>query len=233
LKSNQELQDFAYVSSHDLQEPLRKINSFSDLLIKDYEKELPEKAQMYLQVIQRASIRMSRLISDLLTYSRVSTKAQPFSDVNLNEIIKEVLSDLDLIIQRRNAVVTVNDLCQLQGDPLQFHLLLQNLISNALKYVPEGKNPEIKVWSEKTKTTCTIFIKDNGIGFDEKYLDRIFTMFQRLHGKQEYEGTGIGLAVCKKIVERHNGTITARSKPGKGATFIVKLPSNILLVQSK
>jgi PAS domain S-box-containing protein len=226
VRSNNELQDFAYIASHDLQEPLRKISSFSNLLISSNKNNLPQKGLLYLDVIQRASKRMSTMISDLLAYSRVTTEGKSFKKIDMNKVVKEVLEDLELLIENKKAKIDVKDLSPINGDSLQLHQLIQNLLSNALKYTKPKISPNIKIYSKDSTSHCTYYIQDNGIGFDEKYLDRIFTMFHRLHGKNEYEGTGIGLAICKKIVERHDGEITAKSVVGKGSTFIVKLPKS-------
>lgn len=223
-RSNVELQDFAYVASHDLQEPLRKIAAFSNLLDEDFGDVLPEEAHAYLDGLLKSSARMRILIEDLLTYSRVTTQARPFIEIDLNRVVSEALDDLQARIDETGAVVTVDKLCKVQADALQIRLLLQNLLSNAMKYTRAGVKPLIRISAETIDGSCIISVRDNGIGFDEKFLDRIFTIFQRLHGKNEYEGTGVGLAIVKKIVDRHSGTITAKSKPGKGATFIVTLP---------
>jgi signal transduction histidine kinase len=188
--------------------------------------------------MQSAAGRMQILINDLLMFSRVESKAQPFTKVDLDTVTREVLSDLEIQLERTGAVIEVEGLPVIEADPLQMRQLMQNLISNSLKYSQEGRPPVIKIRGHIVKDKChatsacrdqggelcQIQVEDNGIGFDEKYLDRIFTVFQRLHVRQEYEGTGIGLAVCRKIVERHWGSITARSKPGQGATFIATLP---------
>ncbi len=227
-QSNRELQDFAYAASHDLQEPLRKISSFSDLLISEYSDRIDDDGRDYIERIQDASLRMSRLIRDLLSFSRVKTKARPFEHVNLNTIVADVLDDLEMAIEESNGTVDVGDLPSLDADPTQMRQLFQNLISNGLKFHEDGTSPHISVAAELERsdeeTTCRIEIRDNGIGFDAKYLDRIFSPFQRLHGKSDYPGTGIGLAICRRIVERHSGEITAVSAPGDGATFIVRLP---------
>lgn len=225
-RSNQELQDFAYVASHDLQEPLRKIQAFGDLVDEEYGELLGE-GRDYLRRMRSAASRMSILIDDLLSFSRVSTKAKPFGKVNLNMVIKDVVSDLETRIKDTGGTVKADDLPVVKADPTQMRQLFQNLIGNALKFHKPHEPPYVKVGLEKTADDAdfyTIKITDNGIGFDEKYLDRIFSVFQRLHGRDSYEGTGIGLAVCRKIVERHGGTITAESTKNHGASFIVRLP---------
>lgn len=236
-RSNRELQDFAYVASHDLQEPLRKIEAFSDRLKVKFGDALPEDAQDYLNRMQGAAGRMRALINDLLSYSRVTTKAQPPEPVALSEIAREVVSDLHTRIEESGGRVEVGDLPMIEADRTQMRQLLQNLIGNALKFRRPGEPPVVKVDGRIEErpaagqsgqyangARCMITVADNGIGFDEKYLLRIFNIFQRLHGRNEYEGTGIGLATCRKIAERHGGSITAKGIPGEGATFIVTLP---------
>lgn len=227
-RSNRELQDFAYVASHDLQEPLRKIQAFGNLLEEEYAAGLGDGVD-YLQRMRGAAARMSTLIEDLLAFSRVTTKARPFVPVNLNEIAEEVVGDLETRIASSGGKVELKSLPTVSADPTQMRQLLQNLISNALKFHRTGVAPHVTVASRKyagKNPYHRITVKDNGIGFNEKYLDRIFSVFQRLHGRETYEGTGIGLAVCRKIVERHNGTITAKSEKNKGSTFIITLPIN-------
>lgn len=235
-RSNRELEDFAFVASHDLQEPLRKIQAFGDRLRSKHGPSLNGEALDYLARMQNAAQRMHRLINDLLTYSRVTTKAQPFVRTDLEMIAREVLSDLEVRINQTGGNVEVSEMPVIEAEPMQMRQLLQNLIGNGLKFHRPGIKPIIIVKGSVIETSgnsaqgkgsnkyCRITVGDNGIGFDEKYLDRIFTPFQRLHGRGEYEGTGIGLAVCRKIVERHGGALTAESKPGSGATFIVTLP---------
>lgn len=231
-QSNRELQDFAFVASHDLQEPLRKIQAFSDRLQSKFAETLPAQARDYLDRMQNAAKRMQTLIIDLLSFSRVTTKAQPFIPVNLQEIVKGVLSDLENQIEQTNGHIEIDPLPTIDADPLQMRQLMQNIISNGLKFHKKDEAAKLKIYhrfiknevSQKMVTFCEISIKDNGIGFDEKYLDRIFNLFQRLHSHSDYEGTGIGLAVCRKIAERHRGTITAKSSLGQGATFIITLP---------
>jgi PAS domain S-box-containing protein len=227
--SNRELQDFAFAASHDLQEPLRKINAFGDQLKTAYGKLLDADGLDYLARMQNAAVRMQALIQALLNYSRVTTKAQPFSVTDLAAIAREVAGDLEASITDTGGRVEIGDLPKIEADPTQMRQLIQNLVGNALKFHGDEK-PVVKVYGQpaggkKTRDgQCLILVEDNGIGFDEKYLDRIFTPFQRLHGRGVYEGTGIGLAICRKIVDRHGGSITARSAPGKGSTFVVTLP---------
>lgn len=234
-RSNRDLQDFANIASHDMQEPLRKIQIFSDLLQSHYASELDERGVDYLQRMQSAAGRMQYLIDDLLSYSRIATRAQPFTLVDLNEITKDVLLDLDVQIEQTNASIEVDNLPSLEADPIQMNQLIQNLLSNALKFHKADQPPEIKISaqvntrgstsaSSKDGRFCEITIEDKGIGFDEKYAERIFNPFQRLHGRDEYEGSGMGLAICRKIVERHGGVIHAKSEKGKGSSFIVSLP---------
>lgn len=233
--TNSELQDFAYVASHDLQEPLRKVQAFGDRLKEKFGDQLGEQGSDYLTRMQNATSRMQKLIVDLLSYSRVTTKARPFTETDLAVIVNGVLCDLQVRLEEVKGVVDVSELPAIDADPLQMQQLFQNLISNALKFHHPGQNPHIKVWYESSAVSClgnngvpqgyaNIFVQDNGIGFDEKYLDRIFTVFQRLHGRNEYEGTGVGLAICRKIVDRHGGSITAQSKQNEGAKFIISLP---------
>lgn len=222
--SNQELQDFASVAAHDLQEPLRKIQSFSDRLKKKSKDLLTGESLDYLERIESSAQRMQVLINDLLTYSRITTKAQPFLTLDLNQVVAQVISDLEIRLEQSQGKVEWKNLCSVKADPTQMYQLFQNLITNALKFKKPDTTPIVKVESKIINNSCQITITDNGIGFDEKYLDRIFTIFQRLHGRHEYEGTGIGLAVCRKIVDRHGGLITAKSTLGEGSTFIITLP---------
>jgi PAS domain S-box-containing protein len=229
--SNRELQDFASVAAHDLQEPLRKIQSFSDRLQTKARENLSDDSRDYLDRILSSAARMQTLINDLLTYSRVTTKAQPFVAIDLNQIVTQVVSDLEVRIEQSKGKVEFSSLPIIEADPTQMRQLFQNLISNALKFHKPGLPPLVRIESGVTPSPThpggafEIRVTDNGIGFDEKYLDRIFTIFQRLHGRFEFEGTGIGLAVCRKIVDRHGGLITAQSSPGNGAAFIVTLPA--------
>lgn len=222
--SNRDLQEFAYVAAHDLQEPLRKVLAFGDRLAIKYNDALGETGVDYLRRMQDASRRMQTLINDLLSFSRVSTRAQPFQDVDLAEIARDVLSDLESRIEQKEASVTIEEMARIQADPTQIRQLLQNLVGNALKFSHAERPLHIKISAKIADGTCQIRVEDNGIGFDTKYLDRIFKPFQRLHDRSEYEGSGMGLAICRRIVERHSGSITATSEIDKGATFIVSLP---------
>lgn len=237
-RSNQNLQQFAYVASHDLQEPLRKIQSFGDMLKTQYATELGDGVD-HLQRMQSAASRMSVLIRDLLTFSRIATGQEIGEPVSLSDVVKRALADLDLLIEETGAVVRVNSLPTVQGDPSQLGQLFQNLLSNALKFRQEGTSPQILISCESVVATdlpasirptrpaaayYRIDVSDNGIGFDEKYLNRIFQVFQRLNGRNQYAGTGVGLAICEKVAANHGGAITARSQPDQGATFSVYFP---------
>jgi signal transduction histidine kinase len=227
-RSNRELENFASVASHDLQEPLRKISAFGDRLVSHCGDSLDAKARDYLERMQSAAARMQTLIQDLLAYSRVTTRAQPFVPVPLADVAREVLSDLELRIEKTGARVELRELPAIEADPLQMRQLFQNLLSNALKFQRPEIPPEIRVEGRldppAAPAFCQIRVEDNGIGFEEKYLDRLFKPFQRLHSHTAYEGTGIGLAICEKIVQRHGGSITAKSALGQGACFLVTLP---------
>jgi signal transduction histidine kinase len=227
-QSNRELEQFASVASHDLQEPLRKIEAFGDRLKMDRDT-LGEQSRDYLDRILNSASRMRKLISDLLVFSRIATRAQPFKKVDMGLIAREVVGDLEGRIQQVDGRVELGELPQIDGDPTQVRQLLQNLIANGLKFHRPEAKPVVRVNSRRVDVDgqvphVELTVADNGIGFEEQYLDRIFEVFQRLHGRTEFEGTGIGLAICRKIVERHGGTITARSKPGEGSTFIITLP---------
>ncbi len=236
-RSNRELQDFAYVASHDLQEPLRKIVVFGERLKEKCAEAFSAEGRDYLERMQKAASRMQILINDLLAFSRVTTKAQPFASVNLAEVAREVVSDLEARIEQVKGRVELGALPLIEAEPLQMRQLLQNLIGNALKFRRPTEPPVVKVEAKVTTGTrprsgegaleeelIQLTVSDNGIGFDEKYLDRIFNVFQRLHTRNEYEGTGMGLAITRKIVLYHGGDITAKSKPGHGAAFIATFP---------
>lgn len=236
--SNAELQNFASVASHDLQEPLRKIQAFSDRLRVKCGTMLNAQGLDYLDRMQNAAQRMQVLIQDLLKLSRVTSRALPFEQCNLREIVRNVMSDLEIVIEQKQAKVEVGDLPTIEADPVQMRQLFQNLISNALKFQKPGDRPEVaiegRIYEVRERNAgdvaipgqriCKIVVRDNGIGFDPKFADQIFVVFQRLHSRSEYEGTGIGLAVCRKITDRHGGSIVAKSAEGQGAAFIVTLP---------
>lgn len=228
-RSNRELENFAYISSHDLQEPLRKIQAFGSRILSREGEHLTPQGRDYLERIQRASARLQNLINDLLAFSRVSSRAKPFVSVSLNQILDEVRSDLEIAITEAEAIITVGELPTLEADPTQMRQLFQNLLANAIKFRQSARSPRINVSAQPVEPVdgdCErylIAVADNGIGFEEKYLDRIFNIFQRLEGRK-YEGSGIGLAICRKIALRHGGDLTARSQPGQGTTFLVTLP---------
>lgn len=236
-ESNQELQEFAYVASHDLQEPLRKVAAFGDRLKTTYGANLGDKGLDYLSRMLNAATRMQTLINDLLMFSRVTTAAKPFEPVDLETVVQEVLSDLEIKIAETNAEVEIASLPTVMADGLQMRQLFQNLIGNALKFSRQDVPPDIDIRSEtcrsqnlpeaiesQSENFACIKVKDNGIGFDQKYADKIFGVFQRLHTRSEYSGSGIGLSICQKIVKRHGGAIRVESKPDHGATFTVIFP---------
>jgi two-component system sensor kinase FixL len=230
-QSNRELQDFALIASHDLQEPLRKIQMFGDRLKEEFAAALGPAGQDYLARMQNAAARGQTLIRGLLAYSRVTTQAQPAVLVNLNDVARDVVADLEARLLTEGGRVDIDALPQLEADPVQMRQLFQNLIGNALKFHRPDVPPLICVRARALglafqRPECwRLEFADNGIGFEERYLDRIFKLFQRLHERGVYEGAGMGLAICRKIVDRHHGTITARSTPGAGSTFIVELPA--------
>ncbi|RPJ06760.1 MAG: hypothetical protein EHM28_09455 [Spirochaetaceae bacterium] len=224
---NSELVSFTYMASHDLQEPLRKIDTFGHRLKENYFDVLDDHGRDYLDRIQNASTRMQTLIKELLAYSRVTTKAAPFVEVNLLQIVNEVLSDLEIQIEKTSGLVEVGSLPNIEADSTQMRQLFQNLIGNALKFHKENESPIIKIYSsisDEASNKCELVIADNGIGIENKNIPRLFGLFQCLHERDKYEGNGIGLAICNKIVEQHNGNITVESKPGVGTKFIIMLP---------
>lgn len=223
-RSNAELEQFASIASHDLQEPLRKVRTFAARVRETEGASLSERGVDYLRRAEASAERMQRLIEDLLVFSRVATQTRPFAPVDLDQVVREVLEDLDDLVRRSEATVKVGELPTIIADPPQMRQLLQNLISNALKFRREGVPPAVEISAIVTAGTMTLVVRDNGIGFDPQYARRIFRVFERLHGRGTYPGTGIGLALCRKIAERHGGTVTADSAPGAGSMFTVTLP---------
>jgi signal transduction histidine kinase len=224
-KANEELQEFAFVASHDLQEPLRKVQAFGERLKLKYEASLGEDGRDFLERMQKAARRMETLIQDLLKYSRVATRTKPFVRLNLLEPIKQALSNLERSVEETGGRLFIEDLPSIDMDKGQMCQLFQNIIGNALKYHRPEEHPIIKIYPAPCdRGLCCIAVEDNGIGFDEKHAERIFRPFQRLHGRSSYEGTGMGLAICRRIAERHGGSITVNSTIGKGSVFTVILP---------
>lgn len=220
----EQLELFAYVASHDLREPLQSITGFSDLLHNRYGSSLDASGQGYLKRIQEAALRMSHLIDALLKFSKVVKRADLFSLVDLSKVLPEVLEDLEFQIKKEKAQITVGKLPMLYGDEMQLRQLFQNLLTNALKFHPPGRVPEVSILSRDMGDKVEIALRDNGIGIQEKYLERIFRPFERLHSRTEFEGSGVGLAICQKIVSHHEGQIHVRSTPGEGSTFYIVLP---------
>lgn len=234
-QANKDLDRFAFMASHDLQEPLRKIRMFSDRLALRYSELMDDDGKTNIQRIHKAAERMQNLITDILTFSKISVDTPSFVDCDMNVILEEVMTDLDEEVKAKNGKIIVDKLPTLSVNPSLIKPLFHNLIGNALKYSKKDTTPVVKINCEISPQLngkssvgsvkyCRIFIQDNGIGFDQKYAEEIFGMFKRLHHNSEFQGTGIGLALCKKIVEQHKGYISARSKLNEGSTFIVSLP---------
>jgi light-regulated signal transduction histidine kinase (bacteriophytochrome) len=236
--ANKDLDFFAFMASHDLQAPLRKIRMFSDRLLLNNKDPLSKDSQLYLTRIQDVAKRMQDLINDILRFSKISMEKESPDEVDMNLIVDEVLSELEAVIREKKADIVVEKLPVLAVNAILMGPLFSNLINNALKYCRKEVHPKVIIRSDITTAItgsngtavetkfCRIYIEDNGIGFEQKYAEQIFDMFRRLHPNAEYEGTGIGLALCKKIVEKHNGFISARSRPDEGAVFILSLPLN-------
>ncbi len=225
-RSNSELEQFASVASHDLQEPLRKVQTFGDQIERRFGEQMPPDAIDYLRRMRSSASRMSTLIEDLLRFSRVTTHAKPPATVDLGRVAREVTSDLDALLQETGGHVDIGPLPHIQADPLQMRQLLQNLIANAIKFHRPGVAPEVLVREAPAPAPgmAAFSVSDNGIGFEDQYADRIFRVFERLHPRDVFEGTGIGLALCRKIVERHGGTIQADGRLDEGSTFTVVIP---------
>jgi len=226
-RSNRALDDFAGIASHDLQEPLRKIIAFAERINKDYSSLLDERGRDYLNRMQRATGRMQTFIQDLLEFSRITTKARPFEPTDLEALVAEALHDLEARIAQTGGKVETENLPTIDADPFQMRQFFQNLIGNGLKFHKPGENPLIKVSAaeDPDEGVWRIKVEDNGVGFEEKYLERIFKPFERLHGRSQYEGSGMGLAICEKIAARHGARLTARSRLGEGACFILTIPA--------
>ncbi len=223
-RSNSSLQDFVNIASHDLKEPLRKIIIFGDVL-RLRKKGKDDKGDSYIDKIQSATIRMQALLDDLLNYSKVTNETHPFEKVDFNKVFKEILIDLESRISETKGTVNINDIPGIMADPVQMHHLFLNLIGNSLKYHREGVPPVVHIYSQISEIGhLQIIVEDNGIGFEDKYRKKIFQPFERLHGKGNYSGTGIGLTICQKIIDRHNGTIDVNSTPNEGSKFVITFP---------
>jgi signal transduction histidine kinase len=234
--ANKDLDLFAFMASHDLQAPLRKIRMFSDRLLAGGTSGMSNESRLYLTRIQEVSRRMQELINDILRFSKISAEGQSYEEVDLNTVIREVIAEMDGIIREKNAEIVIDTLPVLAASTVLMGPLFSNLVSNALKYTKKNETPRVHIRYEEGPAAASsngrepdvrygrIYIEDNGIGFDQKYAEQIFDMFRRLHSNAEYEGTGIGLALCKKIVEMHRGYISAIGRPGEGSVFIVSMP---------
>jgi signal transduction histidine kinase len=242
--ANKELDRFAFMASHDLQEPLRKIRTFCDLLVTRCLEQIDDEGKLYIGRIENSAARMQRLIKDILTFSKVSEDTDEFAETDLNKVIQEILTEYKPEIEDKKALIDVKKIPSLLTKQGLMYPLFSNLISNALKYSKHQEPVQINIWSEicvtdkKNETPdlnnkyCRISIQDNGIGFEQKYAEQVFEMFKRLHAKKEYDGSGIGLTLCKKIVEQHNGFIAVRSEVGNGSTFMVTLPIRPVIKKS-
>ncbi len=228
-QSNKDLQAFGYMASHDLRESIFLVQAFSKRLRAKYFSDPLQEGHIYLQQIEKATKHMQMLLDSMLSYSRIATQPNAIASIDLNAIAKEVIMDMDFFLRKESAVVTLDDLPSVHADYGQMYQLLKNLISNALKFHKPGEVPTICIYSrQETSSARTgqweVIVEDKGIGFDEKESGKIFNLFERLHSKDRYEGTGIGLSICKRIAERHGGEILATSIPGKGSKFIIRFP---------
>jgi signal transduction histidine kinase len=241
---NKELDCFAYMASHDLQEPLRKIRIFSDRVSSKYSQDLDSESKVYIDKIQSACARMQNLINDIFTLSKITNTKEQLTSANMNQLLEEVIVEMDTLVHDSNAKIIIDKLPVIEVNKSLIKRLFLNLIGNSIKYAQKGVPPIIRISSKmetiqlgKNSATrfCRIYLQDNGIGFDQQYAEQIFTMFKRLHANTEYEGTGIGLAICKRIIEEHHGFISAKSEPGVGTTFTISLPveSPSEIVQAK
>jgi PAS domain S-box-containing protein len=223
---NKELEQFTYLASHDLQEPLRTLISFSALIKEEYTDKLDEEFNQYIDFIYQSSNRMQELVKGLMDYSRIG-KVKELATIDCSKILDEVLSDLSMVIKEKNAQITISKLPEIQGYPTEIRLVLQNLISNSLKFTKTGSIPEIDINAKELNDNWHFSIQDNGIGIDEKNISKIFKIFRRLHNRNQYEGTGIGLSHCEKIIDLHGGKIWVESKLGEGSIFNFTIPKNI------
>jgi chemotaxis family two-component system sensor kinase Cph1 len=223
-RSNEDLEQFAYVASHDLQEPLRMVASYLQLLDHRYGEKLPDEAREFMDFAVDGATRMKQLINDLLAFSRVGTRGGDFQDINLNTVLGQVHNNLMGLIEETGTIITHDELPVIPADETQMQQLYQNLIGNAIKFCKDDQRPLIHISAEQKNGLWQFSVSDNGIGIDPQFKDRIFVLFQRLHGTDQYKGTGIGLAVSKRIVERHGGRIWVESQPGEGSKFFFTLP---------
>lgn len=223
-RSNDELRQFAYAASHDLREPLLKVRAFGQRLQEKYSDKLDEKGREYLRIMLEATQRMQARMDDLLQYSRVGRPKEPMEKVNLGDVVRQVVDDLQVKVEETQAMVQVGVLPTILANPIQMGMVFQNLISNSLKFRHPERVPKLTITAQSVDGEWVISVADNGIGFDMRFKEKIFQIFERLHPRSEYPGTGIGLALCKKIIDRHQGWIDCESDPGKGATFIVGVP---------
>lgn len=227
IRSNQDLQQFAYVASHDLQEPLRNVASCLQLLEKEYKNKLGANADQYIQYAIESAVRMKSLILDLLAYSRVATRGKAPEPIDCQRLLDRTVDNLGVAISEAGAVITHGPLPTVYGDDAQLLQVFQNLIQNGIKF-RKDEPPKIHISAVKNKNNWVFSVRDNGIGIESKHLERIFVIFQRLHKRSQYEGTGMGLAIVKKVVERHQGRVWVESEPGKGTTFYFTIPDNAI-----
>ncbi len=235
--TNRELDQFAFIASHDLQEPLRKIRMFNDFIVSKYKDKLDDEGELYLERMQVACGRMQSLINDILTFSKIDVSKEMMEETDINLIMDQVLEDMDLLIKEKGAKITTCKMPTLQVYPSLIKLLFHHLINNSLKYSDRNTEPVIKITAAleepdsadkiKKNKYWRITIQDNGVGFEQQYAEQIFSLFKRLHNNSEYSGTGVGLSICKKIVEEHRGYISAQSVPKKGTTFTISLPAEM------